>query len=106
MKYLSEYSEAHDVEGAKNLLNFGEDYTNFLGSQSDWSNQSTSVGASPIFPRKHQREGRAHDSDNEKDSIKQTLMKYLQQYEYINNLCQQQLKSESSIQQVNDALVS
>jgi len=106
VKDLSEYSEAHDIEGARKLLEFGDDYTHFLGSQSDWSNQSTSVGVSPIFPRKHQRERYVHDSDNEKDSIKQILTKYLQQYEYINNLCQQQLKSELSIQPVNDDLVS
>ncbi|XP_022915528.1 klarsicht protein isoform X2 [Onthophagus taurus] len=50
--YLSEqYSETHDSDAARKLLEFGEDYGNFLGSQSDWS-ASTNPGFSPPFPRK------------------------------------------------------
>lgn len=51
-KYLSEaYSEAHDSDAARRLLEFGEDYRNFLDSQSDWS-QSTNPECSPSFRRK------------------------------------------------------
>ncbi|CAG9759324.1 unnamed protein product [Ceutorhynchus assimilis] len=48
--YLSEpYSESHDSDAARRLLNFGEDYRNFIDSQSDWSALSD---ISPKFKRK------------------------------------------------------
>lgn len=65
-KYLSEaYSETHDSDAARRLLEFGEDYRNFLDSQSDWSNQSNTF--SPRFPRKFLQPINAVDSDNDSD---------------------------------------
>lgn len=55
-KYLSEnYSEAHDSDAARRLLEFGEDYRSFLDSQSDcWSGTSAKQEYSPQMKRKPQ----------------------------------------------------
>lgn len=64
-KYLSEaYSETHDSDAARRLLEFGEDYRNFLDSQSDWS-QSTNPEFSPSFRRKILAAHHNIDSDND-----------------------------------------
>lgn len=66
-KYLSEaYSEAHDSDAARRLLEFGEDYRNFLDSQSDWS-QSTNPEFSPSFRRKILAAHHNIDSDDDAD---------------------------------------
>lgn len=51
-KYMSEpYSEAADVETARRLLEFGDDYRNFLDSQSDCASSFSAVRScsSPII---------------------------------------------------------
>lgn len=48
-KYMSEpYSETADVESARKLLDFGDDYRNFLDSQSDCASSLSAVG--PFSP--------------------------------------------------------
>lgn len=50
-KYMSEpYSEAADVETARKLLEFGDDYRNFLDSQSDASSLSAVRSCSSPVP--------------------------------------------------------
>lgn len=81
-KYLSEaYSEAHDSDAARRLLEFGEDYRNFLGSQSDWS-QSTNPEFSPSFRRKilpHQNNLDSDDDDDDVDDDAENMRKLLQE---------------------------
>lgn len=45
------YSEAPDVETARRLLDFGDDYRNFLDSQSDCASSMSAVPASSPLPR-------------------------------------------------------
>lgn len=74
-KYLSEaYSEAHDSDAARRLLEFGEDYRNFLDSQSDWS-QSTNPEFSPSFRRKILAAQHivADSDDDDAENIRQLL---------------------------------
>lgn len=56
-KYMSEpYSEAPDSEAARRLLEFGDDYRNFLDSQSDCaSSLSARRDVSPPLPRKRKQ---------------------------------------------------
>lgn len=50
------YSEAPDVEGARLLLDFGDDYRNFLDSQSDCASSMSAVrGNSPPPQKTRQR---------------------------------------------------
>lgn len=72
-KYLSEaYSEAHDSDAARRLLEFGEDYRNYLDSQSDWS-QSTNPEFSPVLNRKPIGVYKSLDSDEEVENMRQLL---------------------------------
>lgn len=80
-KYLSEaYSETHDSDAARRLLEFGEDYRNFLDSQSDWS-QSTNPELSPSFRRKilaaHHNKIDSDDDDDNDDA--EDMRKLLQE---------------------------
>ncbi|KAG5898838.1 hypothetical protein JTB14_014269 [Gonioctena quinquepunctata] len=69
--YLSEpYSESHDSDAARKLLNFGEDYRNFIDSQSDWSALSD---MSPRMKRKSWSVHREEDSNSEEESLKQLI---------------------------------
>lgn len=70
--YLSEpYSESHDSDAARRLLNFGEDYRNFIDSQSDWSALSD---MSPKFKRKFMTQEQApDDSNSDEESLKQLI---------------------------------
>lgn len=70
--YLSEpYSESHDSDAARRLLNFGEDYRNFIDSQSDWSALSD---MSPKFKRKFMTQEQTHDDSNsDEESLKQLI---------------------------------
>ncbi|KAL1493485.1 hypothetical protein ABEB36_011526 [Hypothenemus hampei] len=67
--YLSEpYSESHDSDAARRLLNFGEDYRNFIDSQSDWSALSD---ISPKFKRKTLSQAQTtEDSPSDDESLK------------------------------------
>ncbi|XP_076260904.1 klarsicht [Rhynchophorus ferrugineus] len=68
--YLSEpYSESHDSDAARKLLNFGEDYRNFIDSQSDWSALSD---MSPKFKRKMLVQA-VEESNSEEESLKQLI---------------------------------
>ncbi|KAK5639335.1 hypothetical protein RI129_011827 [Pyrocoelia pectoralis] len=73
-KYLSEaYSEAQDSDAARRLLEFGEDYRNFLDSQSDWSTRSTNPEFSPPFKRKSLVPSHVLDSESDGDDVKNLL---------------------------------
>lgn len=45
------YSEAPDIETARRLLDFGDDYRNFLDSQSDCASSMSAIAASSPLPR-------------------------------------------------------
>lgn len=73
-KYLSEnYSEAHDSDAARRLLEFGEDYRCFFDSQSDcWSSNSVKREYSPQLRRKPQHL-LFQDSDSEIEDVKNAI---------------------------------
>ncbi|XP_030748670.1 uncharacterized protein LOC115876834 [Sitophilus oryzae] len=79
--YLSEpYSESHDSDAARRLLNFGEDYRNFIDSQSDWSALSD---MSPKFKRKVLAQVQAaEESNGEEESLKQLINDSRDQLKY------------------------
>lgn len=79
--YLSEpYSESHDSDAARRLLNFGEDYRNFIDSQSDWSALSD---MSPKFKRKVlAQEQAAEESNSDEESLKQLINDSRDQLKY------------------------
>jgi hypothetical protein len=88
-KYLSEaYSETHDSDAARKLLEFGEDYRNFLDSQSDWS---TNPDISPTFRRRTLVAFTSHESDSDTESIRQLLNNSRDHLNYTKNIYKQQV---------------
>lgn len=87
-KYLSEnYSEAHDSDAARRLLEFGEDYRYYLDSQSDcWSAHSQNHEYSPQFRRKPPSVPAYPDSDSEIEDIKQHINESKAQLKYTNDI--------------------
>lgn len=81
------YSESHDSDAARKLLNFGEDYRNFIDSQSDWSAFSD---MSPTFKRKalkiHQRD---EESNSDEESLKQLISDSRMQLTYAEEIFNQ-----------------
>lgn len=77
------YSESHDSDAARKLLNFGEDYRNFIDSQSDWSAFSD---MSPTFKRKkwvmQNQNEEDSNSDEEKESIRHLMKESREQLAY------------------------
>ncbi|GJQ67516.1 hypothetical protein Trydic_g5146 [Trypoxylus dichotomus] len=104
-KYLSEPCESesnkYDSDAVRKLLEFGEDYGNYLGNQSDWSNQSTTFGFSPSLPRKCIKSIDVADSDSESQDIKYLLKEYNDQLAYTGRIYKNQLEMG-----LNDYLVS
>ncbi|KAJ8986242.1 hypothetical protein NQ317_009948 [Molorchus minor] len=85
--YLSEaYSESHDSDAARKLLNFGEDYRNFIDSQSDWSAFSD---MSPTFKRKSLVAQNAEDSNSDEESLKQLISDSKDQLVYAEEIYKQ-----------------
>ncbi|XP_046742430.1 uncharacterized protein LOC124409082 [Diprion similis] len=79
-KYMSEpYSEAPDSEAARRLLEFGDDYRNFLDSQSDCaSSLSARREVSPPLPRKRKQHGlgvTTEDSDSDIEDLRSLVEK-------------------------------
>ncbi|XP_029155891.1 uncharacterized protein LOC114928735 isoform X2 [Nylanderia fulva] len=77
-KYMSEaYSEPLDVEMARRLLDFGDDYRNFLDSQSECASSISAIPASSPLPkiRTHHVIG---DSTEESDSDEEDLRKIVE----------------------------
>lgn len=62
------YSETHDSDAARRLLEFGEDYRNFLDSQSDWSQSTNPEFSPPSFRRKILAVNNNIDSDDDDDA--------------------------------------
>ncbi|EFN81645.1 hypothetical protein EAI_05435 [Harpegnathos saltator] len=73
-KYMSEtYSEAPDVETARRLLDFGDDYRNFLDSQSDCASSMSAIPASSPLPKirtYHEIGDSTEDSDSDEEDIR------------------------------------
>ncbi|XP_043596428.1 uncharacterized protein LOC122573733 isoform X2 [Bombus pyrosoma] len=78
-KYMSEpYSEAPDVETARRLLDFGDDYRNFLDSQSDCASSMSAMPASSPLPRSrmdHEITDTTEDSDSDVEDIRNVIEK-------------------------------
>ncbi|XP_025835588.1 uncharacterized protein LOC108733798 isoform X2 [Agrilus planipennis] len=90
-KYLSEaYSEAHDSDAARKLLNFGEDYRIFLDSQSDWSSPSMNFENSPQLKRKTLQPFNALESESDSENVKHFLKESRSQLLYTTNIYKQQ----------------
>ncbi|XP_024938758.1 uncharacterized protein LOC107265729 isoform X2 [Cephus cinctus] len=79
-KYMSEpYSEAPDVDAARRLLDFGDDYRNFLDSQSDCASSMSAVREnSPRMSRKRMHHGVGVDSTEDSDSDMEDLRKLME----------------------------
>ncbi|XP_063993253.1 klarsicht protein isoform X1 [Diachasmimorpha longicaudata] len=79
-KYMSEpYSEAADVETARKLLEFGDDYRNFLDSQSDCASSLGAVRScsSPIAGSRLPSDLRdsSEDSDSDTEDLRRVIDK-------------------------------
>ncbi|XP_017752927.1 PREDICTED: uncharacterized protein LOC108545687 isoform X2 [Eufriesea mexicana] len=90
-KYMSEpYSEAPDVETARRLLDFGDDYRNFLDSQSDCASSMSAVPASSPLPRSrmhHEVTDTTEDSDDsDVEDIRNVVEKSQAQFTLAENL--------------------
>ncbi|XP_076686517.1 uncharacterized protein LOC143378583 isoform X2 [Andrena cerasifolii] len=89
-KYMSEpYSEAADVETARRLLDFGDDYRNFLDSQSDCASSMSAVPASSPLPRSrmhHEIIDTTEDSDSDIEDIQNVVEKSQSQLALAENL--------------------
>ncbi|KAL3289944.1 hypothetical protein HHI36_023327 [Cryptolaemus montrouzieri] len=92
-KYLSEaYSEAHDSDAARRLLEFGEDYRNFIDSQSDWS---TNPDFSPTFRRRAlplTQNVEECDTDSDTESLRRFINSSRDQLNYTKEIHQQQMQ--------------
>lgn len=81
------YSEAHDSDAARRLLEFGEDYRCYLDSQSDcWSAHSQNHEYSPQFRRKPPPMPSYPDSDSEIEDIKQHINESKAQLKYTKDI--------------------
>ncbi|XP_043249551.1 uncharacterized protein LOC122395770 isoform X2 [Colletes gigas] len=89
-KYMSEpYSEAPDVETARRLLDFGDDYRNFLDSQSDCASSMSAVPTSSPLPRSrmhHEITDTTEDSDSDVEDIRNVVEKSQSQLVFAENL--------------------
>ncbi|XP_078050776.1 klarsicht protein-like [Augochlora pura] len=89
-KYMSEpYSEALDVETARRLLDFGDDYRNFLDSQSDCASSMSAVPASSPLPRSrihHESIDSSEESDSDVEDIRNVVEKSQSQLSLAENL--------------------
>ncbi|KAG7190845.1 hypothetical protein KM043_006911 [Ampulex compressa] len=89
-KYMSEpYSEAPDLETARRLLDFGDDYRNFLDSQSDCASSMSAVPASSPLPRSrmhHEINDTTEDSESDAEDIRNVVEKSQSQLVVAENL--------------------
>ncbi|XP_076754318.1 uncharacterized protein LOC143425435 isoform X2 [Xylocopa sonorina] len=89
-KYMSEpYSEAPDVETARRLLEFGDDYRNFLDSQSDCASSMSAVPTSSPLPRSrmhHEITDTTEDSDSDVEDVRKMVGKFQSQFALAENL--------------------
>ncbi|XP_024868846.1 uncharacterized protein LOC112452726 [Temnothorax curvispinosus] len=73
-KYMSEpYSEPLDVETARRLLDFGDDYRNFLDSQSECASSISAIPACSPLPKTrtyHEIDYSTEDSDNDEEDLR------------------------------------
>ncbi|KAL0134702.1 hypothetical protein PUN28_001469 [Cardiocondyla obscurior] len=76
-KYMSEpYSEPLDVETARRLLDFGDDYRNFLDSQSECASSISAIPACSPLPKTrtyHEIDDSTEDSDNDEEDLRKII---------------------------------
>ncbi|KAL6423713.1 hypothetical protein ACFW04_010303 [Cataglyphis niger] len=76
-KYMSEaYSEPLDVEMARRLLDFGDDYRNFLDSQSECASSISAIPASSPLPKirtYHEIGDSTEESDNDEENLRKIV---------------------------------
>lgn len=78
-KYNSEaYSEDRDVDGARRLLEFGDDYRNFIDSQSDCCSSLSAANIDSLSPPRHRRNINAI-AQNQSLSSNENSMKMMRQ---------------------------
>ncbi|XP_011639646.1 uncharacterized protein LOC105428825 isoform X2 [Pogonomyrmex barbatus] len=73
-KYMSEaYSEPLDIETARRLLDFGDDYRNFLDSQSECASSISAIPTCSSLPKTrtyHKIGDSTEDSDNDEEDLR------------------------------------
>uniref|UniRef100_A0A182P2S4 KASH domain-containing protein n=1 Tax=Anopheles epiroticus TaxID=199890 RepID=A0A182P2S4_9DIPT len=99
-KYMSEpYSEDRDTDGARRLLDFGDDYRNFIDSQSDCASSSLSAANMDSLspPRFRLKSESANKSDVNTNSLnrRKRLDEYRMDDRYGNNMNSWSSKSGS-----------
>ncbi|KYQ53961.1 hypothetical protein ALC60_07116 [Trachymyrmex zeteki] len=76
-KYMSEaYSEPLDVETARELLDFGDDYRNFLDSHSECASSISAIPARLPLPKirtYHEIDNSTEDSDNDEEDLRKII---------------------------------
>ncbi|XP_018357196.1 PREDICTED: uncharacterized protein LOC108757238 isoform X2 [Trachymyrmex septentrionalis] len=76
-KYMSEaYSEPLDVETARELLDFGDDYRNFLDSHSECASSISAIPARLPLPKTrtyHEIDDSTEDSDNDEEDLRKII---------------------------------
>ncbi|XP_018363219.1 PREDICTED: uncharacterized protein LOC108761288 [Trachymyrmex cornetzi] len=76
-KYMSEaYSEPLDVETARELLDFGDDYRNFLDSHSECASSISAIPARLPLPKTrtyHEIDDSTEDSDNDEEDLRKIV---------------------------------
>lgn len=78
-KYNSEaYSEDRDVDGARRLLEFGDDYRNFIDSQSDCCSSLSAANIDSLSPPRPRKNLNGH-APNQSLSSNENSMKMLRQ---------------------------
>ncbi|KAK1120784.1 hypothetical protein K0M31_010989 [Melipona bicolor] len=106
-KYMSEpYSEAPDIETARRLLDFGDDYRNFLDSQSDCASSMSAMPASssPLARRRmHEITDTTEDSDSDIEEIRNLVEKSQCQLSLAENLFSRSYNGAEDYTEVQNA---
>uniref|UniRef100_A0A182NEN6 KASH domain-containing protein n=1 Tax=Anopheles dirus TaxID=7168 RepID=A0A182NEN6_9DIPT len=107
-KYMSEpYSEDRDTDAARRLLDFGDDYRNFIDSQSDCASSSLSAANMDSLspPRFRLKSESANKSDANANSLnrRKRLDEYRMDDRYGNNMNSWSSKSGSPPQSTTNA---
>ena len=83
-KYNSEaYSEDRDIDGARRLLEFGDDYRNFIDSQSDCCSSLSAANIDSLSPPRHRKHLNAvaqnHSCSSNENSMKMLRQRRIQE---------------------------
>ncbi|XP_011166207.2 uncharacterized protein LOC105200379 [Solenopsis invicta] len=89
-KYMSEtYSEPLDVETARELLEFGDDYRLFIDSQSECASSISAIPASSPLPKTrtyHEIDDSTEDSDNDEEDLRKITENSQAQLKHAENI--------------------